>query len=210
MDELINITTAKIGEEEVNAVNARDLHQELGVKTRFNDWMQRRIDEYGFENGVDFTVLKNEYGKNSKGQFCSKEYIISLDMAKELAMVENNTQGRKIRQYFIEVEKEFRRQASRQFPSEDVLMSTLYAEMERRIKAEAERDEYRRNLQRIALASGLDYGAISETTGLPKDIVIPTYCRSSKREHAPQSARFIQLILPLREIIHELRIESNG
>ena len=78
------------------------------------------------------------------------------------------------------------------------------------LKAEAERDEYRRNLQRIALASGLDYGTISETTGLPKDIVIPTYCRSSKREHAPQSARFIQLILPLREIIHELRIENNA
>ncbi len=109
MNEIITITTATINNETVNAVNARDLHQELGVKTRFNDWMQRRIDEYGFEDGVDFTVLKNEYGKNSKGQFCSKEYIISLDMAKELAMVENNAQGRKIRQYFIEVEKNARK-----------------------------------------------------------------------------------------------------
>lgn len=208
MNELINITKATINDEEVNAVNARELWQKLGVKTQFNHWIGRRIKDYGFEDGVDFTVVKNGHGVN--GQFQPTEYIISIDMAKELAMVENNERGREIRRYFIEVEKEFRRQTSKTLPTPEVLMATLCTEMERRIKAESERDEYRRNLQRIALASGLDYGAISETTGLPKDIVIPTYCRSSKREHAPQAARFIQLILPLREIIHELRIENNA
>ena len=111
---------------------------------------------------------------------------------------------------FNAMERTIKESSPDKLPTPEVLMATLCTEMERRIKAEAERDEYRRNLQRIALASGLDYGAISETTGLPKDIVIPTYCRSSKREHAPQSARFIQLILPLREIIHELRIENNA
>lgn len=208
MNELINITKATINDEEVNAVNARELWQKLGVKTQFNHWIGRRIKDYGFEDGVDFTVVKNGHGVN--GQFQPTEYIISIDMAKELAMVENNEQGRKIRRYFIEVEKQYRKQENEKLPTPEVLMATLCTEMERRIKAESERDEYRRNLQRIALASGLDYGAISETTGLPKDIVIPTYCRSSKREHAPQSARFIQLILPLREIIHELRIENNA
>ena len=208
MNELINITKATINDEEVNAVNARELWQKLGVKTQFNHWIGRRIKDYGFEDGVDFTVVKNGHGVN--GQFQPTEYIISIDMAKELAMVENNDRGREIRRYFIEVEKQYRKQENEKLPTPEVLMATLCAEMERRIKAEAERDEYRRNLQRIALASGLDYGAISETTGLPKDIVIPTYCRSSKREHAPQSARFIQLILPLREIIRELRIENNA
>ena len=206
MNELINITKTTINDEEVNAVNARELWQKLGVKTQFNHWIGRRINDYGFEDGVDFTVVKNGHGVN--GQFKPTEYIISIDMAKELAMVENNERGREIRRYFIEVEKQYRKQENEKLPTPEVLMATLCTEMERRIKAEAERDEYRRNLQRIALASGLDYGAISETTGLPKDIVIPTYCRSSKREHAPQSARFIQLILPLREIIHELRIEN--
>ena len=111
---------------------------------------------------------------------------------------------------FNAMERTIKESTVSELPTPEVLMATLCMEMERRIKAETERDEYRRNLQRIALASGLDYGAISETTGLPKDIVVPTYCRSSKREHAPQSARFFQLILPLREIIHELRIENNG
>ena len=209
MNELINITTAKIGEEEVNAVNGRDLHRKLGSKQDYSTWIKRRIEKYEFIEGQDYLIHKFVEQLPSGAKHCI-EYIISLDMAKELAMVENNEQGREIRRYFIEVEKEFRRQTSKTLPTPEVLMATLCTEMERRIKAEAERDEYRRNLQRIALASGLDYGAISETTGLPKDIVIPTYCRSSKREHAPQSARFIQLILPLREIIHELRIENNA
>lgn len=109
MNELINITTATINDEEVNAVNARELHEKLGVKTQFKDWMPRRIDEYGFEEGRDFTVLKNERGRNANGKFCSKEYIISVEMAKELAMVENNERGREIRRYFIEVEKNARK-----------------------------------------------------------------------------------------------------
>lgn len=206
MNELINITTAKIGEENINAVNARDLWQKLESKRQFGNWIKDRLD--GFTEGQDYAVNKNVKGED--GRFQPTEYIISLDVAKHIAMLERNEQGRKIRQYFIEVEKQYRKQETEKLPTPEVLMATLCTEMERRIKAEAERDEYRRNLQRIALASGLDYGAISETTGLPKDIVIPTYCRSSKREHAPQSARFIQLILPLREIIHELRIENNA
>ena len=206
MDEIINITRTTINDEEVNAVNARELWQKLESKQRFADWIKDRLE--GFTDGQDFTVHKIMKGED--GRFRPTEYIISLDVAKHIAMLERNEQGRKIRQYFIEVEKQYRKQEAEKLPTPEVLMATLCTEMERRIKAESERDEYRHNLQRIALASGLDYGAISETTGLPKDIVIPTYCRSSKREHAPQSARFIQLILPLREIIHELRIESNA
>lgn len=51
MEEIINITKATINHETVNAVNGRDLHRKLGVKTQFKDWMPRRIEEYGFEEG---------------------------------------------------------------------------------------------------------------------------------------------------------------
>ena len=141
-------------------------------------------------------------------------YFVTRDGFTLLAMGFTGAKAMQFKVSYIEafnaMERTIKESASTGLPAPEVLMATLCTEMERRIKAEAERDEYRRNLQRIAIASGLDYGAISETTGLPKDIVIPTYCRSSKREHAPQSARFIQLILPLREIIHELRIENNA
>lgn len=104
MNELITITKATINNEEVNAVNARDLHEKLEIETKFNTWMPRRIEEYEFEEGRDFvTNLGKSHGRPSK------EYIISLDMAKELAMVENNEQGRRIRRYFIEVEKNARK-----------------------------------------------------------------------------------------------------
>jgi anti-repressor protein len=85
MTELFEVQKHKIGNETVNAVNARELWEKLKVETRFNDWIKRRINEYGFVNGVDFCLLKNEYSKN-KG-FQPKEYFISLDMAKELSIL---------------------------------------------------------------------------------------------------------------------------
>ena len=201
MNELITITKTTINEEEVNAVNARDLHRELGSKRQFGNWIKDRLE--GFTEGQDYAVNKNVKGKD--GRFQPIDYIISLDVAKHIAMLERNEQGKKIRQYFIEVEKEFRRQASRQFPSEDVLMSTLYAEMERRIKAEAERDEYKRNLARIARASNLTFGEISAVTGLPKDIVVAAHCKSCRKPHKPQYPKYIQLVFPMLEVLEECR-----
>lgn len=205
MNEIITITTAKIGEEEVNAVNARDLHEKLGSKRKFGDWIKDRIE--GFIEGQDYAIHKivKRGVTGATGTSWSNEYIISLDMAKHISMLERNEQGRKIRQYFIEVEKEFRRQASRQFPSEDVLMSTLYAEMERRIRAEAERDEYKRNLARIARASNLTFGEISAVTGLPKDIVVAAHCKSCRKPHKPQYPKYIQLVFPMLEVLEECR-----
>lgn len=86
------------------AVNARELHQFLEVETRFNDWISRRIEEYQFIENQDFEVsLKNK--KNPNGGRPLKEYAISLDMAKELSMVERNEKGKLARLYFIEMEK---------------------------------------------------------------------------------------------------------
>lgn len=209
MNEIIKITTATINNETVNAVNARDLHREIGSKQRYTDWIKDRLD--GFTEGQDYTVHKNMNGRNISGKFASSiEYIISLDVAKHIAMLERNEQGRKIRQYFIEVEKEFRRQTSKTLPSSDVLMSTLYTEMERRIKAEAERDEYKRNLARIARASNLTFGEISAETGLPKDIVVAAHCKSCRKPHKPQLPKYIQLVLPMREILEECRAIEAG
>ena len=104
------------------AVNARELHQKLGSKQRFTDWIKNRIEKYGFVENQDYEVfhnfMKNSNGvgnqdfevfnkfvENSKGGRPSKEYALSLDMAKELCMIENNEQGRLFRKYFIEVEK---------------------------------------------------------------------------------------------------------
>lgn len=84
-----------------DTVNARDLHEFLEVKTRFNDWISNRIKTYDFRLGPDFTtVTKNLV----TGGTCLEHYI-SIDMAKELSMVERNEKGKQARQYFIECEK---------------------------------------------------------------------------------------------------------
>lgn len=110
--ELIKITEQN-GE---RAVNARELHQFLEVETRFNDWISRRIEEYQFIEKQDFEVLlKNE--KNSNGGRPLKEYIISIDMAKELSMVERNEKGKLARLYFIEMEKKAKEPQQRLLPT---------------------------------------------------------------------------------------------
>jgi len=101
MANLIQISNSKINNSEVKTVNARELHQFLEVKSRFNDWINNRIRDFGFLENQDFvTVTKNLVSGGSQ-----KEIYLSIDMAKELSMVERNEKGKQARQYFIEMEK---------------------------------------------------------------------------------------------------------
>lgn len=85
-------------------VDARELCGFLGVASRFADWIKNRIEKYGFVENVDYLSLSKSLENGGR----SIDYILKLDMAKELAMVENNEQGRKARRYFIEVERRFK------------------------------------------------------------------------------------------------------
>ncbi|MBM6397923.1 antA/AntB antirepressor family protein [Ochrobactrum anthropi] len=96
-----SVVKGQIGEGSIQTVNARDLHAFLEVGTAFKDWIVRRIADYGFEDGKDFCSFLSE----SSGGRPSKEYAVSLDMAKELSMVERNEKGKQARQYFIECER---------------------------------------------------------------------------------------------------------
>jgi phage anti-repressor protein len=98
----IEIYLKQIGGDEVNAVNARELWCKLEVKTDFSDWVKGRIAKYEFVEGIDFCRFLEKKEANNATM---TEYFISLDMAKELSMVENNAQGKKARRYFIECEK---------------------------------------------------------------------------------------------------------
>jgi len=128
MRDLIKITENKIGLEKVNCANARNIHEYLGVKTKFSMWINRAIEKYDFVEDEDFSILKSanpnmavkndrrdlsgyiipKNGKNSNSSAGrpSMEYIVTLDMAKELAMLENNVKGKEVRKYFIKCEKE--------------------------------------------------------------------------------------------------------
>ena len=82
-------------------VSARELYKFLESKRDFTTWIKDRINQYGFIDGEDFTLHKFVERKTWK-----HDYIISIDMAKELSMVEQNKKGREARKYFIECEKQ--------------------------------------------------------------------------------------------------------
>ena len=98
------VVDGEIGGLLVQTVNARDLHAFLGVGKVFAAWITERIEAYSFSEGADFVVF-SETGKNPQGGRPAKEYALTLDMAKELGMVERNEQGRRVRLYFIECER---------------------------------------------------------------------------------------------------------
>lgn len=83
------------------SVDARDLHAFLEVGKDFSNWIKDRIQQFGFVEGQDFSPNLAE----STGGRPSKEYTLSMDMAKELSMVERTDKGKQARQYFIACEK---------------------------------------------------------------------------------------------------------
>ena len=97
--ELIKVQKQTIGAEEINAVDARELWQFLGSKQQFSNWISMRIEQYNFVQAVDFITKSNTAFSPPR-----KDYTLSMDMAKELSMVERNEKGKEARQYFIEIQ----------------------------------------------------------------------------------------------------------
>jgi anti-repressor protein len=89
-------------------VNARDLYDFLDIKQKFADWIPQRIRDYKFTQGVDYQSLS----KTPEGGGRRKEYIFTMDMGKELSMLEANERGQQARRYFIECEKGLKEIAS--------------------------------------------------------------------------------------------------
>lgn len=123
MNELINIKVIQkdFNGEKKRFVNARELYIWLGVGRDFSTWIKDRIDKYDFVENLDFFTSIPQFGDGKSGlnkgkikdpktgRVVAKEYIISVDMAKELAMIENSEIGKKVRKYFIRVESDFKK-----------------------------------------------------------------------------------------------------
>lgn len=93
------VSGVSVGLAQTKAVNARDLWEVLEVSEKFADWVQRRIEECQAIEKVDFLKIKKPNENNKI------DYLISLDTAKHIAMLERTDIGRKVRQHFIDAEK---------------------------------------------------------------------------------------------------------
>ena len=106
MNELITITTNEVGEP---TVLGRELHEFLGVETPYRIWFPRML-EYGFTEGKDFNPYKNvRVGEEGNREVAREltDHLLTIDMAKEICMIQRTEVGKQARQYFIQVEKDY-------------------------------------------------------------------------------------------------------
>ncbi|WP_375664987.1 MULTISPECIES: antA/AntB antirepressor family protein [unclassified Bartonella] len=103
MNTLIPISEQTVGQEIVQTVNARELHAFLEAKRDFSNWIKDRIIKYNLEEGIDYILTLAKTGERQN--VVLKEYYLTLNVAKELSMLENNKKGREARLYFIKCER---------------------------------------------------------------------------------------------------------
>lgn len=102
--ELIKVTTNEQGQK---LVSGRELHEVLEIGTKYQDWINRMI-EFGFQEDVDFTVITQPTQKREGSRIVTRNlenHILTLEMAKHIAMVQRTEIGMRVRNYFIECEK---------------------------------------------------------------------------------------------------------
>lgn len=112
-DNLIPVINSHINGKEIQTVSSRKLHSFLKVGRDYTSWIKGRIKQYGFIEGSDYFIVENlsspKRGSTKFRQQIEHDYIVSLNMGKELSMVERNDQGKLARQYFIECEERLRK-----------------------------------------------------------------------------------------------------
>ena len=154
MQELIKISTTESGSQ---AVSARELHKFLEVGKVFGAWITERIEQFGFVENQDYIVY-SEIGKNPKGGRPTKEYFLSIDMAKELSMIERSDKGKQARMYFIECEKKLKEVIQKPMTTAQMfaLQAKAMLEMEERMTAMDEKlnfiyEQYQNSQKQLAL-----------------------------------------------------------
>lgn len=116
--QLIKVSKNELGQQ---TVSARDLWKFLNVNYDFSTWIKRRIEKYDFIENEDFIIVSlipQKCGIKRGGDRKSIDYILSIDTAKELAMIENNSTGRAARRYFIQCEKRYRKLIDEKYSKE--------------------------------------------------------------------------------------------
>ncbi|WP_292325759.1 antA/AntB antirepressor family protein [Mesorhizobium sp.] len=150
------ITVGSIGAAAVQTVNARDLHAFLNSRKVFGAWINDRIEQYGFIENADFVVF-SQTGNNPQGGRPMKEYALSIDMAKQLSMVERNEQGQRARLYFLECERRAKAPSSVDLNDPATLRGLLASYADKALELQKEVDQLRPSqiaLERISMADG--------------------------------------------------------
>ena len=172
MNDLINIVPDDSGRQ---LVCARELHTFIQSKRDFSNWITQRIAKYGFTEGYDFTTNLLNNGRRGKPK---KEYYLTLDVAKELSMVENNERGRQARRYFIQCEEELKAKKDIKNADTQFKLASLITENAMAIK------ELREDLKAMVLkVDNLPekQKATTNRVGAKKNTSIKSFCNMLQR-----------------------------
>ena len=153
---LVPVFSGTLQDQSVQLCNARELHRFLQIGKVFATWLSDRIKTYGFIENEDYLVFP-KFGKNPKGGRPTIDYHLTLDMAKELAMVENNDQGRAVRRYLIRIEREAR----------NILPD------DKQIAADHQ-ETLRRNMRHQRILLAFDHEGSMKATEVPADAFVVT------------------------------------
>jgi len=119
---IIPLTDSEIGGATVQTVNARTLHDELGVKKDFSDWIKVQIKRAMLVENRDFVVL-HQKGENPTGGRPGLEYHVTLEAGKHIGMLSGTAKGREVREYFIECERRVKSTAVALTPTQTLLLA---------------------------------------------------------------------------------------
>ncbi|MDR1822500.1 MAG: ORF6C domain-containing protein [Lactococcus lactis] len=128
MNQLIKISSNDNGEK---VVSGRELHDFLGVKTRYNDWFEDMI-KYGFTENVDFIGFTEKRVKPQGGR-PSVDHALKLDMAKEISMIQRTERGKLARQYFIDCEEKLKQTLPMSLDEKIATIASGYGNMSQEI-----------------------------------------------------------------------------
>lgn len=158
-NELVPVYETSTGEK---VVYGSELHEVLDIKSRFREWIERRLDDIDAIKNEDFQAAEISA---PSGQ-TKKEYILKLDIAKEMAMLERNDKGKQVRRYFIEIEKKYRKGVPSSTSGQIHLLAQGYTELEEKVEDVIEKVDHLENNMVI------DYSQQKTIKGLVSEVVI--------------------------------------
>ena len=130
-NELVPVYETDKGEK---VVYGTELHAVLEVKSKFADWIKNRLNDCEAAENEDFEA----FSKNLENGGRSKDYIVKLDTAKEMAMLERNEKGKQVRRYFIQVEKKYKEAVHTKLPQGKELLALAVLEAQKTIEQQKE------------------------------------------------------------------------
>lgn len=160
MQELIKIV---IGENNEQLVSARELHEFLESKERFSKWFDKMLG-YGFEDGVDYTPYQTVHPQNLQD---ISDFVLKIDMAKEISMVSKLEKGKIARKYFIECERKLKQVATKQLPQDYINALKALVESEEQKALMQPQVEY---YQKVLNPTDSGFIKLVTTTAIAKDL----------------------------------------